>query len=190
MNQPELEPGEEILLSYRKALMAGCTVLVALTMGVLGVLISLCTLLAWRANQVHWTLALFFGLGTLFVGVCALIYTVLVGPALVMGVLRHDRLRIGEKALQCVARDGQILTHVPYDNIDEITLEEASKGEAGPPFFMVGITLIDPRHAGTILGERSPVCGEEGYDVVIRDFYRKSPKQLYKKLRNKWKRHH
>jgi hypothetical protein len=182
MTQPELEHGEEIRLSLRKAGTAGCTVLVALVIGVVGPVLGVGAYIAWRDGQFHWAVALPFGLLFFFVGICFLVYGLIVGFSVVVGVWRSDRLLLGERSLQCIARDGKVLTRVPYDNIDEIMLVEEPDEAGGPPYRMVGIKLIDPANVDTILGERSPLIGEDGYDVLIRDFYRVSPKKIYKKL--------
>lgn len=183
MVKPELEQGEEIRLSMKKALVASGTVTISLVIGAIAPLLGVGMFVAWRGGEVHGVVALPLGLLFFFVGFCFLTYGVLVGASVIVGVVRQDRLLLGEKSLQSVTRDGRILTCVPYDNIDEITLVEEPSDDEGPSYFMVAITLVDRTREDTLVQEKSPLVGEDGYEVLIRDLYRVPPKKLYKKLR-------
>lgn len=127
--------------------------------------------------------------------VCALSSLVLIaGGLFALGtmarqVARGDRLFLGETALSCLGRDGQVLTRIPYDNIAEVRFIEDEDYHHGPRDDRVAIRVIDPRRADTILKPESPLSGDEDEgDAVIQDRYRITPKKLHAKLVKRWRR--
>jgi hypothetical protein len=96
---------------------------------------------------------------------------------------------LGDTHLRCVARDGQVLTHVPYDNIEEIRFLKDEGFHNGPPDDRVAIILVDPEREDTILRKESPLEPDvEDADIVLRDCYQITPRKLYEKLVKRWRR--
>lgn len=134
----------------------------------------------WLTVLLGW-LCFLFSILLVGMGVFALVRTARVS-------WRRDRLILGETDLSCVARDGQVLTQIPYDNIREVRLLEDEGLHNGPPDDRVAIVVIDPRRKDTILRKESPLAPDldEG-DAVLRDTYRLTPRSLYGKLLKRWR---
>jgi hypothetical protein len=102
---------------------------------------------------------------------------------------RRDRLFLGDTHLRCVATDGQVLTQVPYDNIEEVRFLEDEGFHNGPPDDRVVIVLVDREREDTILRKESPLAPDvEDADVVFRDCYQITLRKLYEKLVKRWRR--
>ncbi len=190
MARPDHELGEEVSLSAGKS---AVQIFIGSVAGVAGGSLGL-----WFAVHVittpnngdmpRW---LVVALGWL----CAL-FSLLIVAAGVFALGREARLArqgarlfVGATQLTCVARDGEVLVRVPYDNIEDVRFLEDEGGHNGPPDDKVAITLIDPRREDTILRAGSPLEPDldEGH-VVLRDRYRVSPRRLHGMLVEGWRR--
>jgi hypothetical protein len=190
MGRPKGEHGEEILLSAGKSM---TQFVIGSMAGVGGGLMGLWfavhvittpnngDLPRWLTVLPGWLCSL-FSVALVAVGVFTLGRTTRLA-------WRRDRLFLGDTHLRCVARDGQVLTHVPYDNIEEIRFLKDEGFHNGPPDDRVAIILVDPEREDTILRKESPLGPDvEDADIVLRDCYQITPRKLYEKLVKRWRR--
>ena len=101
------ESGEVIPLSLKKALVAGAVAGVALVIGAFALLLGVGTVIVWRDGELQVACALPLGVLFFFVGICFLLYGVIVGPSVLMGLWRRDHLLLGRESLLCRTRDGR-----------------------------------------------------------------------------------
>jgi hypothetical protein len=191
MTGRDFEHGEEVPLSYWKNVQTFSMGLFALIPGFFALWFAGALFADRNSRDLHWALMVLFSLlfscgGLGFLGMAAFL-----ARKAVWQVWRRDRLFLGENELLCVAQDGRVLTRIPYDNIEEITLMVEEGAFQGPPVYKVGVNLLDPGRKDTVLLAESPLAphGEEKVDALIGDFYRIPPKKLYKKLLRKWEKH-
>ncbi|MBY0232056.1 MAG: hypothetical protein K2W96_22460 [Gemmataceae bacterium] len=181
--------GEEISLSSGKsATQFLIGVLVGLVGGPMGLWFAITVITTDNKGDMPRWLTVLLG------WLCALFSLVLVAGglfaigAMARQVWRGDRLVLGETALSCLGRGGQVLTRIPYDNIAEVRFVLDEELHNGPRDDRVAILLIDRRREDTVLREESPLAGDDEGDTVIQDRYRITPRKLYQKLVKRWKR--
>jgi hypothetical protein len=144
----------------------------------------------WMAGNLHWGIAVVAAPLTLIVGVfCSLIGVGMILEVL-LGYWRRERLVLRHDALECVIRAGEVLDHIPYDNIQDMEVVHRQE-ETGPPYKIVGLRLIDSKRSDTVLrltSRLSPADEDDEFDVIIQDLYKLSPEKLHKKLKARWKK--
>ncbi|MGD9714124.1 MAG: hypothetical protein AB7V46_18995 [Thermomicrobiales bacterium] len=190
MERSKGEHGEEILLSTGKSItqfvigsMAG------VGGGLMGLWFSVHVITTpidgdmprWLAVLLGWLCSL-FSVALVAIGVFTIGRTTRL-------MWRRDRLFLGDKHLRCVAQDGRVLIHVPYDNIEEIRFLQDEGFHHGPPDDRVAIILVDPGREDTILRKESSLeLDDEEADIIFRDCYQITPRKLYEKLVKRWRR--
>ena len=190
MSQVQAQPGDEIVLSLRKTLARCFYGALAVLMGVIALSMAAMSVGGWLAGNLHWGIAVVVAPLALIVGVACSLIGVGMMLEILLGYWRRERLALGEEALQCVMRGGEVLDHIPYDNIQDMEVVERQE-ESGPPYKIVGLHLIDAKRSDTVLrltSRLNPADEDDEYDVIIPDLYKLSPEKIHKKLKGKWKK--
>src|SRR5687767_12898027 len=131
-------PADEIALSLPKVLGRCFYGLIAILMGVIALSMAFMAVGGWMAGNLHWGIAVVLAPLTLIVGVfCSLIGVGMILEVL-LGYWRRERLVLRHDALECVIRAGEVLDHIPYDNIQDMEVVERQE-ETGPPYTIVGL---------------------------------------------------
>jgi hypothetical protein len=164
--------------------------LIAILTGVTAMFIAVVLVLGWNAGDVHWAGAAVLSPLAFILGVVSPLIGVGMILEIFLGYCRRERLTLGDAALQCVIRAGEVLDHLPYDNIQDMEVQHRQE-ETGPPYKIVGLKLVDPQRPDTVLrltSRLSPADEDDEFDVTIQDLYKLSPEKLHKKLKARWKK--
>ncbi len=186
MPQVEREHGEEVRLSYRKTLLSLGKGLAQFAIGVgFGVLFVACVV-SFDWKDYLWLICPVVGALSLVAGLVFVLFGFLTTAAELVSLGRRERFVLGKRALQCVA-GGEVLEHVPYDNVEEVRLI-TREDETGVYRFL-GLRLKDANRADTFFlskDRRHP--GLEAYDYVLHDSYTLPMKKFCKKVAARWRK--
>ena len=181
---------DEIVLSLRKVLGRCFYGSITIFMGVIALFIAFMAVGGWMGGTLHGGIALAVAPLALIAGVFCAIIGVGMMLEVLLGYWRCERLALREDALQCVIGTGDVLDHIPYDNIQDMEVVQRQE-ETGPPYTIVGLHLTDAKRPDTVLrlvSRLNPADEDDEYDVIIPDLYKLSPEKLHKRLKAKWRK--
>jgi hypothetical protein len=190
MTETKHSEKDEVYLSLGKSFVRVLSGLVALLMAAIAFFISFVVVSGWADGDIHWAVALVVAPLAFLFGLASLALAAYLCVDTIRALARRERLVLGKDALLCVVGEGDVLDRVPYDNIQDMRVVERQE-ETGPPYKLIGITLLDPRRADTVIQLNShlaPADEDDEFDVTIQDLYKLSPEKLHKRLTSKWRK--
>jgi hypothetical protein len=186
----EVESGDEVRLSVGKSLMRVFYGVTALLMAGAAFFIGVVAALGWIDGQLHWAVALVVSPVALLFALASLALAAYLFWDTLRALWRRERLVLGKDVLQCVVGTGDVLDQVPYDNIRDMRVVQRQE-ESGPPYKVIGISLLQPGRADTVIrltSHLAPVDEDDEFDVIIQDLYTLSPEKLHRKLTARWRK--
>jgi hypothetical protein len=186
----EVERGDEVRLSVGKSLVRVFSGFTALLMAGIAFFMGIVAIVAWANGEFHWAVALVVSPVALLFALASLALAAYLFVDTLRALWRRERLVLGRDALQCVVGAGDVLDQVPYDNIQDMRVVERQE-ETGPPYKVIGLNLLQPGRADTVIRLNShlaPVDEDDEFDVVIQDLYKLSPEKLHRKLTVRWRK--
>jgi hypothetical protein len=144
---------------------------------------------ATREQGARWGFLCGCGSPILLVGFLLVLGMMACEVNLLVNLLRGEHLVVGEYALQCVTRAGQVVIHIPYDNIKRVRVEDVieQRGLRQVLVRKVSFVLRDAEAADSTIGFSTSFSpGKATGEFHIEPIYQASPDQIGKALRKRW----
>jgi hypothetical protein len=190
MSAPRCERGKSFPLSFWRVGLRALAFFLMMAFGVFVALIgSLITYAAGTNVQgTQWGFVCGCGLPILLVGLLLALGMAVVEGNLLLNLLRGEHLVVGENALQSVRRGGQVIIHIPYDNIKRVRVLDVieQRGMKQVAVRKVLLVLRDDQAAGTTIDFSMSFSPGKAGELYIEPIFQASPDQIGKALSKRW----